>query len=156
MLQILCVYHAFILNFSIAKFFFANPKWKWYHLFFHPQNNIIHETFRRVVVIILQDIFHCMNKRLISMWRCAWKKRRYLKSMWFQGRQEFLHLWGRMQSVVWDFQRPPRVTNWKCLALVYSPDQVKRKILEVWVRRQARLVQINGLIISYWETIPKR
>lgn len=43
----------------------------------------------------------------------------------------------------------PRVTNGKCLRLVYSPDQVKRKILEVWVRRQARLVQINGLIISY-------
>lgn len=61
-----------------------------------------------------------------------------------------------MQSVAWDSQRPPRVTNWKCLGLVYSPDQVKRKILEVWVKRQARLVQINGLIISYWETIPKR
>lgn len=68
----------------------------------------------------------------------------------------FLHLVGRMQSVAWDSQRPPRVTNWKCLGVVYSPDQVKRKILEVWVRRQARLVQINGLIISYWETIPKR
>lgn len=61
-----------------------------------------------------------------------------------------------MQSVAWDSQRPPWVTNWKCLGLVYSPDQVKRKILEVWVKRQARLVQINGLIISYWETIPKR
>lgn len=41
------------------------------------------------------------------------------------------------------------VTNRKCLALVYCPDQVKRKILEVWAKRQFRLPQINGLIISY-------
>lgn len=78
------------------------------------------------------------------------------KSKRFQAREEFLHLRGGMQSVAQDFQRPSWVTNWKCLSLVYSPDRVKRKILEVWVKRQARLVQINGLIISYWETIPKR
>lgn len=41
------------------------------------------------------------------------------------------------------------VTNRKCLALVYCSDQVKRKILEVWAKRQFRLPQINGLIISY-------
>lgn len=61
------------------------------------------------VDVISQNIFHNMNERLYFQAAVCMEKRK--KSKRFQAWEEFLHLGGRMQSVAWDSQRPPRVTN---------------------------------------------
>lgn len=55
--------------------------------------------------IISLNIFYSIRGS-ISKQLYAWAKKRSL-----QAQEEFLHLGGRMQSVAWDLQRPPRVTN---------------------------------------------